>query len=824
MNPHDLPVYKERERILKALEQHQVVVVESPTGSGKTTQLPIILHEAGYTQRGVVGVTQPRRIAALSVSDYIALQLQVPLGSFVGYKMRFDDVTSPNTRLKIVTDGTLLQEIKNDPKLYNYGVIMVDEAHERSLNIDFILGLLKTIVSERPDFRVIISSATINTEVFSAYFNGAPIVRIETATYPVEVRWDHPKDREYSEEEMISRIAQLVVEEAKETEGDILIFLSGEKQIKDTWTAILNTRHAQDLHILPIYSRLAKEEQQRVFQPAPQGKRKVILATNIAETSITIDGVTLVIDSGLAKINYYNPRTYTSSLVEDKISRSSALQRTGRAGRTRPGVCYRLYSEKDFNERPLFTREEIYRTDLSEVVLRMAEIGIRDFESFDFLSPPGRQGIQGAVEILFMLDAINPDHSLSDIGKMMSQFPLLPRHSRMIVEAIYKYPDVIEEVTIAASFLSTDSPFLLPQGEEMEARRAHHTFRDPLGDFVSYLKMFYAFNASPNKEQFCKKHYLELRTMNEIVNIQTQLQDIISRMSIPIGRGGPPKHYLSAIAKGHIQFVCMATGNGIYRSLTAEKIMIHPGSVMFRESPPYIVAGEIVRTSRIYARSVSPIQQGWLEGIDRKIAKALLENRRSLVGDELEPGDQPWQVRIGPEVFNLKTLGGKKEKILLMPWEKIIKVLEAVPPSALPDTKNLKGRVELPNYTLLEGAKVTRIFEIARLINLSDVLQDWPRGQNYHGVKRLQKLTEWLDVLLQPAPPRPRSKELGFLSLQSDGRGQYWFKVQKLFPTALAESLLALENLADDPNAAKLPEKTWKKINTAYRRLNGLLN
>ncbi len=823
MNPRDLPVYKEKERILRALEQNQVVIVESPTGSGKTTQLPIILHEAGYTERGVVGITQPRRIATLSISDYIARQLQVPLGGFVGYKMRFDDVTSPATRLKIVTDGTLLQEIKNDPKLYHYGVIMVDEAHERSLNIDFILGLLKTIIAERPDFRVIISSATINTEVFSAYFNGAPIVRIETSTFPVQVKWDHPRDRDYTEEEMIGRIAGIILDEASGTEGDILVFLSGEKQIKDVWSELVRSRRDEGLHILPLYSRLPKEDQQKVFDPAPAGKTKVILATNIAETSVTIDGVTLVIDSGLAKINYYNPKTYTSSLVEDKISRSSALQRTGRAGRTRAGVCYRLYSEKDFNERPLFTREEIYRTDLSEVVLRMAEIGIRDFESFDFLSPPGRQGILGAVEILFMLDAITPEHSLSDIGRMMSQFPLLPRHSRMIVEAIYRYPDVIEEVTIAASFLSTDSPFLLPQGEEMEARRAHHTFRDPLGDFMSYLKLYYAFLASPNKETFCKKHYLELRTMNEIVNIQGQLQDIVSRLGVPISRGGPPKHYLCAVAKGLIQFVCMATGNGVYRSLTAEKIMIHPGSVMFRESPPYIVAGEIVRTSRIYARSVSPIQPGWLEDIDRKIARALKESRKSLIGDELEPGDQPWQVRIGPEVFNLKGLGGKNDKVLLMPWEKIRKVLEAVPPPAMPDTKNLKGRVEVGSRLVLEGVKVSRIFEIARMINLADVLEDWPRGQNFVGPKRLPRLGEWLDVLLQPTAPRPRSRELGFLALQSDGRGQYWFKVHKTFPSALTESLLALENLADDRNAAGLPDKVWKKINGAYRRLNALL-
>ncbi|NNM68039.1 MAG: ATP-dependent RNA helicase, partial [Spirochaetales bacterium] len=458
MDPHQLPVYREKDRILAALAEHPVVVVESPTGSGKTTQLPLILHEAGYTRQGIVGVTQPRRIAAVGVSEYIARQLDVPIPGLVGYKMRFEDKTTFETRLKVMTDGTLLQEIKTDPLLTSYSVILVDEAHERSLNIDFILGLLKNVLKVRPEFRVIVSSATINAEIFSTYFDGAPVLRIETQTFPVELFWS-PPELGSSEDALSMKIVDLVAEAVGSGRpGDILVFLPGEKLIKDTAASLVTAGLSRRLWILPLYGKLSNEEQERVFLPSPPGKIKVILATNIAETSITIDGITTVIDTGLGKINYYNPKTFTAALIESPVSKASCQQRRGRAGRTGPGTCYRLYSKEDFEQRPLYTLEEIYRTDLSEVVLRMAEIGIRDFESFDFLSPPPPQGILGAIEALNLLEALNPDRSLSNIGKMMAQFPLLPRHSRMIVEAVYHYPEVLREVTIAATFLSTDSP------------------------------------------------------------------------------------------------------------------------------------------------------------------------------------------------------------------------------------------------------------------------------------------------------------------------------------------------------------------------------
>ncbi|MDR0759616.1 MAG: ATP-dependent RNA helicase, partial [Treponema sp.] len=485
MNYLELPVYQHKDLILEALAHNQVIVVESPTGSGKTTQMPIILYEAEYAQNGIIGVTQPRRIAAMSVSEYIARQMGAEMPGVVGYKMRFEDKTNQHTKIKIMTDGILLQEMKLDPYLSRYSLLMVDEAHERSLNIDFILGLLKRVLEARRDFKVIISSATINAQVFSEYFGEhpgialpeVPVVKIDAITYPITLIYDPPavqagkSDGLGSDEGRRNRrgpggglpaapgggfplgslageallakiegITERFISEKRE--GDILIFLPGENMIKDCMGRLVSGLAGKYLHMVPLYGRLGKDEQERVFDAPPRGKTKVVIATNIAETSVTIDGVTAVIDSGLSKLNYYNPRTFTSSLVEAPISKASANQRKGRAGRTREGTCYRLYSRKDFENRPLFTVEDIFRTDLSEVVLRMADLGVTAFEEFDFISPPGREGLLAAVETLNLLDALEADRTLSKIGKMMTEFPLPPRQSRIIVEAILRCPDV----------------------------------------------------------------------------------------------------------------------------------------------------------------------------------------------------------------------------------------------------------------------------------------------------------------------------------------------------------------------------------------------
>jgi len=828
MTPHDLPVYKHKELILQALRDHQVVVVESPTGSGKTTQMPIILHEAGYSKKGMIGVTQPRRIAAVSVSEYIARQMGSPIPGTVGYKMRFEDQTDSSTAIKIMTDGILLQEMKLDPYLSRYAVIMVDEAHERSLNIDFVLGLLKRVLDVRPEFKVLISSATINAQVFSEYFSECPVVKIEAITYPVTVIYDPPavepsQGNNGAVEALslkIQDIIRRVVDENRE--GDVLVFLSGEKQIKDCMGALYEGPAGKRIHCVPLYGRLGKDEQERVFDPAPRGKTKIVLSTNIAETSVTIDGICTVIDSGLSKLNHYNPRTFTSSLIEGPISKASCNQRKGRAGRTREGTCYRLFSRKDFENRPLFTTEEIYRTDLSEVVLRMAELGVTAFEEFDFISPPNREGLIAAIETLNLLDALDPDRSLSKVGKMMAEFPLSPRQSRMIVEAILTYPSVTEETIIAAAFLSTQSPYLLPPGEETDARRAHHAFRDPNGDFLSNLKLYRTFKAAKDRKHFCEKSYIDEKSLTEIANVKDQLELIVSEMGVPILSGGPVEDYLCAVARGLIQFVCVREGREIYRSLTADRISIHPGSVMFREDPQYIVAGEIVRTTRMYAMSVSPLQKSWIARISTDLYEGLIGRTEKPDTRTKQARDFTNRIKIGSEVFELQKQKGVK--LAVLPWERLSRALGSNRTENTSIYKDLRGVVTLKGkYSILAGEKMEIILAVAPALALEDALErTWPRKRNFDSTKDLSELLESLTLVLAPALWKQGKTELGFLCLFTDGAGNYWYKCSRGFHTALNESLSSVENLIDELVDNVAPERK-EIVNQMYRRLNSYL-
>jgi len=863
MDPTELPVYQQKERILEALSANQVIVVESPTGSGKTTQLPIILHEAGYSKNGLIGVTQPRRIAALSVSDFIARQLGVKVSGLVGYKMRFEDRTSDETAIKIMTDGILLQEMKLDPSLSRYGAIMVDEAHERSLNIDFILGLLKRVIEARPEFKVIVSSATINAEVFSEYFGECPIVKIETPMYPVTLVYDPPAgegaqpdfSRGRDADAMIDKIGAIVARIVSERrDGDILIFLPGEKAIKDCMKRLAFGPVGGKLHIVPLYSRLGKDEQERVFEKAPLFKTKVVISTNIAETSVTIDGVTSVIDSGLAKLNYYNPKTFTSSLIETPISKASCNQRKGRAGRTKPGTCYRLYSRSDFEDRPLFTTEEIYRTDLTEVLLRMAELGISEFERFEFISAPSKSGIAGAIDALSLLGALNPDRSLTKVGEMMCAFPLLPRHSRIIVEAILAYPDVIDEVLVATSFLSTMSPYILPPGEEMEARRAHHAFRDPAGDFISYLRIFQAFRAARDGGRWCERNYLDERTMLEIVRIKEQLEIIVSGLGVPITGGGSADDYLCCIAKGLIQFVCVRQDRGLYRSLTAEKIQIHPGSVMYRENPQYIVASEVVRTTRMYAMSVSPLRRDLLSRISPRLealvgrgpprsgtperrgqargdqgAEGLQSGRRAAPSEEevaqavsrgsRRDRDFTNKIKIASEVFDLEA-DKKKKKLALLDWDGLRRVRDEVDHESLALYKGLKGVVIYRSQRLLEGERLDLILKVAPWLDIeADLAREWPRKRNFDSREELGELVEALSHVMQVSKARDKTKELGFVALFTDSGGTYWFRCSRGFHTAINESVASLESLIDELGENTRDEDR-EKVSALYRKLS----
>jgi len=845
MNYLELPVYKHKELILAALENSQTIVVESPTGSGKTTQLPVILHQAGYAKNGAIGVTQPRRIAALSVSEFIARQMGCALGALVGYKMRFEDKTSRDTQIKIMTDGILLQEMKLDPWLSKYACLVVDEAHERSLNIDFILGLLKRVLEARRDFKVIVSSATINAEVFSEYFGECPIVKIDAQTFPVTLIYDPPPSSSGSEqaaELLLSKIFAITERWISENRrdfrggkkdgdgGDILIFLPGEKMIKDCMSGLAYSPIGQYLHLLPLYGRLGKEEQERVFESAPKGKTKAIISTNIAETSVTIDGISAVIDSGLSKLNYYNPRTFTSSLVEAPISKASANQRKGRAGRTREGICYRLYSRKDFENRPLFTTEEIYRTDLSEVVLRMADLGITSFEEFDFISPPSREGLLAAIETLNLLDALESDRTLSNTGRLMTEFPLAPRHSRIIVEAILKYPDVIKETIIAVSFLSTQSPYILPPGEELDARKAHHRFRDEDGDFVSCLKLYEAYTASPLKQKFCEKNYLDERAMAEIANVVSQLEEIVSSLKIPLIGGGSREDYLCAVARGLIQFVCVRDGRELYRSLTADRILIHPGSVMFRMNPQFIVAGEIVRTTRMYAMSVSPLSLKTLEKISPALIPGLNvdKGRREKETSDRPPSKSPRRnftnnVKICSEVFEIETVKGKKQVIL--PWEKLKKVIPQIGSETASMYKNLHAVIILDTgYRLLAGEKLRLILSLLPSLDLEDAPNVNRFGrEKFNSSSNLDELLAVLPNLVKPALWKQGKKELGFICLFTDGNGNYRLGCSRGFNTSLNESLASVETLIDELGDDVDIEKKHI-VNQTYRRLADYLN
>ncbi|MDR1218272.1 MAG: ATP-dependent RNA helicase [Treponema sp.] len=878
MNYIDLPVYRHKDRILSALESDQVVVVESPTGSGKTTQLPVILYEAGYGERGVIGVTQPRRIAALSVSEFIAKQTGATLPGgenpgVVGYKMRFEDRTDSSTKIKIMTDGILLQEMKLDPWLSRYGCIIIDEAHERSLNIDFILGLLKRVLDIRTEFKVIVSSATINAQVFSEYFGECPVVKIDAVSYPVQVIYEPPplpqskSKREFSREKFGAQkaqntgaapaafsdpaLAKIVAIMDRITgegrEGDVLIFLSGEKAIKDCMAHLYGAPFASKLHIVPLYGRLGKEEQERVFEPAPIGKIKTVISTNIAETSVTIDGITTVIDSGFSKLNFYNPNTYTSSLVEGPVSKASANQRKGRAGRTREGVCYRLYSPKDFDRRPLFTTEEIYRTDLSEVILRMSDLGVTEFEEFDFISPPVHEGIVAAIETLNLLDALEPDRTLSKIGKMMTEFPLSPRQSRIIVESILKRPQVVEETLVAAAFLSSQSPYILPPGEEFEARHAHHRFRDPNGDFVSYLTLYHEYRSvaggAAGRAHFCEKNYLDSKSMAEIVNIVDQLGEITAGMGVPALSGGPIEDYLCCIAQGMIQFVCVRDDwdSETYSSLTEDGIIIHPGSVMFKSEPKYIVAGEIVRTSRMYAMSVSPLSSATLARISEdlfvalggdmaKLGKPVAKSGKLRKGCKQVPGQKTGDragahsVKIGSETFEVKTV--KKRRTASLQWEKVAKIKDSIPEMNLKPFRDIRGHLVLKDgWAICHNERLDRILSFIPFIDLNDnvisvaLVRACP-DKTYNSRERLPDLLECFPLLTLLCPMKKgKAKILGFISLNTDHNGNYWFSCRKNFSACVNRSLAALEDLIDELDET-VDISVKAVINETYRRLS----
>ena len=841
-----LPVYKHKQMILDGIKDNQVIIVESPTGSGKTTQLPIILREAGFAETGVIGITQPRRIATLGVCSFIKSQIaseNLP-ENYCGYKMRFYDTTDSNTRIKILTDGMLLQELKADPDLSRYSVIMVDEAHERSLNIDFILGLLKQIISRRPELKVIISSATLNTKVFSRFFNNAPIISIKTRVYDVDVKY-YPLRTKGDSDELSHSICVLLNQILKRFKAngyknneDTLVFLPGEFDIKTTMQQIYYECDHDHLQIYPLYGRLNKEEQELVFEPTEEGKMKVVLATNIAETSLTIDGIRIVIDSGLAKINYYNQTDFTSALVQRPISRSSAEQRKGRAGRTAPGICYRLFSKEDYESRPLWTTEEILRTDLSEVVLRMVDLGIYDFENFPYITRPDSKALQSGERTLRLLHAIDEMRHLTSVGEVMVRYPLLPRHSRALVEALKRYPNIVRPVIICLAFLSAKTPFILPPGEEDMARSAHKRFANQFGDFISYQTIYQKYLALTTKKQredFCASNYLDMQSMDEILHISEQLCQITEEIGYPIPQNTvtDSEHFahdlLVCLGVGLVQYVCVRKKAFVYRTITTDEIYIHPGSAWFRNAPQYILAGEIVMTAKMYARTVSPLYPDWVSEISpslsdrlRKMSKEspererpVRESGRSSSRGAYKQSDGKVAKLYGFEFPVIKDIGKKNTRnVVVIPASD----LGALAKSFRRASRHPKG---ITATVLYNGSYVCYGDRLYDIVSLDGRVDFGPDGyvenvpDTVYNVDNIRDLIPHLYKILKLAPLKDRGK-LGFLELLVSGKGSVFFHVNRNFSDALNNTAYTLLGIMD--------EVKMSEFSKAYNRILRLLD
>ncbi|HAS3591296.1 TPA: ATP-dependent RNA helicase HrpA [Vibrio cholerae] len=629
--PALLPVSQKRDDIAQAIAHHQVVIVAGETGSGKTTQLPKICAELGRGKYGLIGHTQPRRLAARSVANRIAEEMETELGGFVGYKVRFTDQISDQTQIKLMTDGILLAEIQNDRFLNQYDTIIIDEAHERSLNIDFILGYLKQLLPRRPDLKVIITSATIDPERFSKHFSNAPIIEVSGRTYPVEVRY-RPlagDDGSESDRDQLEGIFQAVDELCDEGLGDILIFMNGEREIRDTADA-LSKRNLRDTEIVPLYARLSAGEQNKIFQP--HAGRRIVLATNVAETSLTVPGIKYVIDPGTARISRYSYRTKVQRLPIEPISQASANQRKGRCGRTEEGICIRLYSEEDFLSRPEFTDPEILRTNLASVILQMTALGLGDIEAFPFVEAPDKRNIQDGVRLLEELGAINdqikdPKKRLTESGKQLARLPIDPRLARMVLEA--SKLGCLKEVMIIASALSIQDPRERPSDKQQSADDKHRRFNHEDSDFLTLVNLWHyigqqqkALTSNQFRRQ-CKLDYLNYLRVREWQDVYTQLHQSTREMGFKLNDEPGSYHAVhSAILVGLLSHIGMKDQEkNEYHGARNARFNIFPASGLFKKQPKWVMSAELVETSKLWARVVAKIEPDWIEPLAKHLIK-----------------------------------------------------------------------------------------------------------------------------------------------------------------------------------------------------------
>jgi ATP-dependent helicase HrpA len=660
--PALLPVSARRDDIAAAIRDHQVVIVAGETGSGKTTQLPKICLELGRGSDRLIGHTQPRRIAARSVAERIAEELGTELGDLVGYQVRFTDSTSPATRLKVMTDGILLAELQRDRQLRRYDTIIIDEAHERSLNIDFLLGYLKRLLPRRPDLKLIITSATIDPERFAAHFadrhgKPAPIIEVSGRTYPVEVRYrpliEHPALRdgrgaissgtELDEEgeavvrDQTEAIVDAVKELSAEGAGDILVFLPGEREIRDTADVLDGLGLRNPLEVTPLYSRLSAAEQHKVFQP--HGGRRVVLATNVAETSLTVPGIRYVVDTGVARISRYSARTKVQRLPVEPISQASANQRSGRCGRVEAGVAIRLYSEEDFEARPEFTDPEILRTNLASVVLQMTSLGLGDIARFPFLEPPDRRNVTAGVQLLEELGALagapTDKPRLTRLGKRLARLPVDPRLGRMVLEA--ERLGCVRDVLVIAAALSLQDPRERPADLQAQADQAHARFRDQTSDFLTWLNLWRYLREQQRElsssafRRMCKREYLNYLRVREWQSFESQLRQVCREMRIQVGHPSdqPDADGIhQALLSGLLSHIGLLEerdkgkrGPREYLGARGARFAIFPGSGLHRKNPQFLMAAELVETGRLWARQNAAIKPEWAERLGGHLVK-----------------------------------------------------------------------------------------------------------------------------------------------------------------------------------------------------------
>ncbi|MFD2176661.1 ATP-dependent RNA helicase HrpA [Veronia pacifica] len=629
--PEQLPVSQKKADIAEAIANHQVVIVAGETGSGKTTQLPKICLELGLGVSGVIGHTQPRRLAARTVAARIADELDTEMGKTVGYKVRFNDQVSDETKVKLMTDGILLAEIQHDRYLNQYDCIIIDEAHERSLNIDFILGYLKQLLPKRPDLKVIITSATIDPERFSNHFRGAPIIEVSGRTYPVEVRYRPVGDDESdeSERDQLQAIFDAVDELHDEGPGDILLFMNGEREIRDTADA-LTKRNLRDTEILPLYARLSASEQNRVFQ-SHRGRR-IVLATNVAETSLTVPGIKYVIDPGTARISRYSYRTKVQRLPIERVSQASANQRKGRCGRVSDGICIRLYSEEDFLSRPEFTDPEILRTNLASVILQMTAIGLGDIAAFPFVQPPDSRNIQDGVRLLEELGAMQAgkqgDHKrLTPTGRALARLPIDPRLARMVLEA--SRHGALKEVMIIASALAIQDPRERPSDKQQASDEKHRRFNDKDSDFLAFVNLWdylteqqKALSGNQFRKQ-CKKDYLNYLRVREWQDVHFQIRQVMRELEHTVNQ--TPADYQSvhtSLLAGMLSHIGLKDQEkNEYQGARNARFGIFPGSGLFKKQPKWVMVAELVETSRLWGRIAAKIQPEWVEPLAKHLIK-----------------------------------------------------------------------------------------------------------------------------------------------------------------------------------------------------------